>query len=348
MNDYVSNTTFDEIAARLAAAQRVLLTTHVKPDGDGIGSALAMARAQVAHGTGSTSDIYIMGPVEARLEGIVAGTPYHLVADGQPDDDYDLAVVLDTGAWTQVGPLEAWLRKHHDIVVGIDHHAKGDDVAAQRLIDAGAASTTQMMVPLLEALGWPITPGEAGVAEAIFVGLATDTGWFRYSNATADSLRLAARLLEMDVDKDRLYQLIEETFRPQRLQLQARALASLEYHFKGEVAIMTLGHNDMIETGGLPEDLAELVNTPMVVGAIRVSILAAEMTPGRTKLSLRSKPSVSNDVSDTAIDMNVLAQVFGGGGHMHAAGAVVNMPVAKTREAVVKAIEEMSRKAQRH
>ena len=343
MSDYASNTTLNRIAARLRAARAMLFTTHAKPDGDGMGAVLALARALEAHGGEQRGEIWLMGPVEARLAVIAADTPYRMVDDGLPGDDLDLALVLDTGSWTQVGPLATWLRRHHDKVIGIDHHAKGDhDVAALRLVDPTAASTTELMVPLLEALGWPITPGPGGVAEALFVGLATDTGWFRYSNADAETLRLAARLLEMGVDKSRLYQLIEETFRPQRLGLLARALASLEPRRDGQVAIMTLGPDDMAETGGLVEDLAELVNAPMVVGEIRVSALLAEVTPGRTKLSLRSKPALTGNAGRTLLDMNVLAQRFGGGGHMHAAGATVNMTVREARDALIAAIDELS------
>ena len=238
MSDYCSTSTVEEIAGRIQAARRILLTTHAKPDGDGLGAALALARA--LRGGGPAADIYLMGPMESRLLEIAADTPFRMVEDHPPGDEHDLAVVLDTGAWSQLEPLAAWLRQRREDVVGIDHHVKGDDVAPMRLVEPTAASTTQMLVPVLEAMGCEITGGPGGVAEALFVGLATDTGWFRYSSADADVLRLAGRLMERGVDKTRLYQIIEETFRPERLALQARALTSLEYAQDGAVAIMTL------------------------------------------------------------------------------------------------------------
>jgi len=336
MSEYSSNASVEQIAGRIEAARRILLTTHIKPDGDGLGAALAIARALQSRGR--CADIFLMGPVEPRLRDIIADTPIHLVEDQPPGDEYDLVVVLDTGSWSQLGPLAGWLRPRREIIVGIDHHAKGDDLAAMRLVDPQAASTTQLLVPLLEAMGCEITPGVGGVAEALFVGLATDTGWFRFSSADGPALRLAARLLELGVDKTRLYQIIEERFRPQRLALQARALASMQYVRNGAVAIMSLGREDFQATGGDVEDIPELVNTPMSVKAVRVSVLLVETERHQTKMSFRSKPQVMGADHDVDVDMNVLAQRFGGGGHSHAAGARVTMGIDEALAAVVAAL----------
>ncbi len=342
MTAYRSNATASGIAERIQAARRILLTTHVKPDGDGMGAALALWRAIEARGgAGPSADIYLMGPVEPRLEVIAGGTPFRLVEAEPPGDGYDLAVVLDTGSWAQLQPLAEWLRPRQKDIVGVDHHSKGDDVAALRIVDATAASTTQLLVPILDAMGCPITGGAGSVAEALFVGLATDTGWFRFSNANAQAFRLAARLIELGVDKTHLYRTIEETFRVQRLALQACALASLEYAHDGAVAIMSLRPSDFQATGGSQEDLSELVNMPMAVRRVQVSVLLAETLSNRTKISFRSKPPAPGLDGGPALDMNVLAQHFGGGGHVHAAGAHVDTDVDRARDAVFAAIEKV-------
>jgi phosphoesterase RecJ-like protein len=146
----------------------------------------------------------------------------------------------------------------------------------------------------------------------------------------------------MGVDKSRLHQLIEETFRPQRLALLARALASLEHRCDGQVAIMCLSPRDLDETDGRVEDLAELVNTPMVVNQIRVSALLVETAPGRTKMSLRSKPAASGSEEEALLDVNALAQRLGGGGHKHAAGASLKMGVEKARAALTAALDDIA------
>ncbi|MHC4825176.1 MAG: DHH family phosphoesterase [Planctomycetota bacterium] len=338
MSDYESTATVDQVARRINDARNLLLTTHVKPDGDGVGSALALSRALRARGV--EPEIYLMGPLESRLRDIAGDTPYHLAGGKPPQGEHDLVVVLDTGAWTQLEPIADWLRERRDRIVGIDHHAKGDDVAPMRIVDATAAATTQVLLPVLQAMGCEITGGPESVAEALFVGLATDTGWFRFPSAGAEALHLAAWLLTRGVDKPRLYQVIEETFRPQRLALQARALASLEYALDGAAVIMTLRPDDFRETGGTMQDVSELVNTPMAVRTIRISILLAQTSAKGTKFSFRSKPDVTGLNNGATIDMNALAQRFGGGGHVHAAGAHVQMDADRAKAALRAALEE--------
>ncbi|MHC4590987.1 MAG: DHH family phosphoesterase [Planctomycetota bacterium] len=146
MSDYESTATVEQVARRINAAHSVLLTTHVKPDGDGVGSALALWRALRAKGR--KAEIYLMGPVESRLRDVAGDTPFHLADGRPPQGEYDLVVVVDTGAWTQLGPIADWLRQRPDRIVGIDHHAKGDDVAPMRIVDPTAAATTQVLLPV--------------------------------------------------------------------------------------------------------------------------------------------------------------------------------------------------------
>jgi phosphoesterase RecJ-like protein len=330
--DYDSNTTLAEIARRVREAKRVALVSHQKPDGDAIGSLLALARA--LPGIGVDADAFVMGPLEPPLLALAGDTPLHRVEESPPGDDYDLILVVDTGAWSQLEPLEAWLRRHHDRVVGVDHHPQGDDVAALRVVDPAAPAAAEMVLTLLDELGCAL-PAErgGGPAEALFVGLATDTGWFRFSNAGVRAFAAAARLIALGVDNAGLHGRLEAMHRPARLQLAARALASVEYVADGTVAVQMLGPEDFAETGGSVSDLTDLVNLPMAVGSVRAAILLTEAEPGQTKISFRSKPG---DTPDTpAIDVNRIAAKLGGGGHAFAAGARTAEDLATTRAAVL-------------
>jgi phosphoesterase RecJ-like protein len=333
MDQYVSNTTWREMADRIDAAERVALITHGKPDGDALGSVLALARALSAKG--KIADIFLMGPLEPQLMRIAADTPYRRVENEMPGDDYHAIVIADTGAWSQLDPLGDWLKKHHDIAMVIDHHTQGDDVAALRMVDSKAASAASMIAELLDELGCELTGGVGSVAEAIYVGLATDTGWFCYQNAGADALALAARLLRAGVDKSRLYQIIEQSHRPQRLALEARALASIEYACDGAVAIQSLRHADFTDTECTVSDMANIVNLPMIVGSVRVSILLSEPEASLTKMSFRAKPGTDGEFM---MDVNELARQFGGGGHVFAAGARMNAPLEETRRKLREAL----------
>ena len=328
---YATNTTIDALARELREAKRVLVTTHQKPDGDAMGSVLAVVRACVAAGVHAEG--WVVDPCEGNLrafEGATKVTHVDPRAPQLPEGDFDLIVVVDTGAWTQLEVIAPWLRERADRVIGLDHHARGDDVAARRVVDVSCGSCTALLVGLVEEMNIDLSAGADGagrhsIAEALYMGLATDTGWFRFPNARAREFELAARLLAAGVDKNAMYQQLEQSSRAERMLLQARALSSLEFVEAGralgggKIAIMRLRAGDFVETGALLEETSGLVNEPMEVASVRASVLVVEDTAaGVVKLSFRSKPAGEDG---RFVDVNDLAARFGGGGHVHAAGA---------------------------
>ncbi len=339
---YLTNATIESIAAELRAASRVLVTTHQKPDGDAMGSVLAVVRACAAAGVAAEG--WVVDPCEGNLRAFEGETPVRHVDPRRPalpGDGYDLAVVVDTGAWTQLELFGPWLRAMAPRVVGLDHHARGDEVAARRVVDVSCGSCTALLAGLVDAMGVPLghgadDRGRGSIAEALYMGLATDTGWFRFPNARAREFALAARLLEAGVDKDAMYQQLEQSSRAERVDLQARALSSLHLVAGGTAAIMRLSAADFDETGALLEETSGLVNMPMEISAVRVSVLVVEdLAAGVSKLSFRSKPA---DESGGFVDVNQLAARFGGGGHVHAAGARQSKPLDEVVSAVEAAL----------
>jgi phosphoesterase RecJ-like protein len=286
---------------------------------------------------GKRADVLIAGPLEHGLAIIAGDTPIRFIEDdGFPEETPDLIMVLDTGAWSQLEAAESWLREHAGIVVGLDHHANGDDVATDRIVDIKAAAATQVVMRLLETMNIDLGSGKGCIAEALFVGLATDTGWFRFSNADARCFADASKLLQHDLNRYDIYRSLEETARPARMKLLQRMLASLEIF--DNVAIMSLRSNDFGESGGDSTDLVGLVNTPMVIEGVQASILLTDSNPGITKMSFRSKPALPND-STSLIDVNKLAGNFGGGGHVHAAGARVKEPLEAVRTRLLEKLQ---------
>ncbi len=334
---YESTTSFTGLAERIQAAQRIVVTTHRKPDGDAIGSVIGLCRGLCSIGKDATN--LFIGPIEHGLR-LAAGDCEMNVLDevGLPEEEPDLIIVADTGAWTQLEALEKWLRERKERIIGLDHHANGDDVAADRIVDVTAAACTQVVMELFEEMGVSLGSGRSSVAEALFIGLGTDTGWFRFSNADARCFADASRLLECGIDRYQLYRTLEETARPARMDLLQRMLASIEY--VGSVAIMCLRSTDFQETNGSSMDLIGLVNTPMVLQDIQASVLLTDTDPTVTKMSFRSKPSMQNEPS-TLIDVNKLANKFDGGGHVHAAGARVFSPLEEVKAQLIKFLQEM-------
>ena len=321
---YTTNTTMTELARDIRAARRVLVTTHQKPDGDAMGSVLAVMRACAAVGVEASG--WVVDPCEGNLRAFEGATKVeHVNPRGPtlPVGEFDLAIVVDTGAWAQLEVLTPWLKANASRVIGFDHHARGDDVAARRIVDMNCGSCTALLVQLVDALGVELSygadaRGRNSIAEALYMGLATDTGWFRFPNARAAEYALASRLLAAGVDKNAMYQQLEQSSRAERVQLQARALMSMEMLQGGRFVFMTLRASDFTETGALLEETAGIVNIPMEISCVRASVLVVEDTAaGIIKLSFRSKPA---DASGAFVDVNELAARFGGGGHVHAAG----------------------------
>jgi phosphoesterase RecJ-like protein len=330
--DYQSNTTLAAIAAALKAAEKVLVTTHAKPDGDALGAVVALARALELQG--KHVERWIMPPLTEALRVLTSTDPIHLhekEGDALPRIEPDRIVVVDTGAWTQLEPMRPWIEPRREKTIVIDHHLRGDDVGAMRYVDTGAAAACQIVAQLIDVIG---TPFDALMADALYVGIASDTGWFRFSNTTPETHELAARLLRLGVDHGALYARLEQSERPSKLMLMRRALDSVELIAGGRVAIMSLRTADFEQTGARMEETERLVDLPQVVGEVQVVVLLTEMNGGgKTRCSFRSKPGAH------AVDVNELARQFGGGGHARAAGAKFDTGLDEARRRLTGALE---------
>lgn len=340
MAEYQSNVTADEAVQILAAAKRVAITTHAKPDGDAYGSVAALAQTLRARGTEVTA--MLIPPVPdgfAQLPGFDAVT----VLD--PDSeivwpDVDLNVIVDTGAWSQIHPLRPHIESRLENTLIIDHHIMGGVPAKWLYIDRTAAACCEVIAEIIDLLGdGAQTVYDDAVANALFVGLASDTGWFRFSNTTPRTHELAARLIRQGVDQSSLYSQLEQSERVEKLHLMIRALDSLELVADQQAAIMVLRASDFTETGAHLEETERFVDAPQAVETVQVVVLITEPpqtkagTPeGMIRLSFRSKPG------HHAVNVADLAQQFGGGGHARAAGAkvddTIDNVVTRVRDAI--------------
>ncbi|MBG85022.1 MAG: hypothetical protein CMJ40_10830 [Phycisphaerae bacterium] len=336
MFTYESNCDLKTIAQRISESKRIVVTTHAKPDGDAMGSVLAFKRALEPR---IEVDILLMGPVTASMRAVAGETPWLNAEQQMPPSGEDLVLMVDTGAFSQVSLIDEWLRERHDHVIVIDHHASGDDTGAFRYVDPTAASATMLVLQVLDAMDIEIQGGQASVAEALFCGLATDTGWFRHSNADARAFSVASRLLELDIDRDGLFRSIEETARPSRIALQAIAMNSLEYVLGGRGSIMQLGPEDFQRTSANSGELAGTVNIPMVIMEVEFSILLYSETGLETKASFRSKPP--RHQGGPFVNVSELAGRLGGGGHVHASGARIAGGLEEARQKIQAVIDEL-------
>jgi phosphoesterase RecJ-like protein len=320
--DRSADKAFEEVAARLAGAERLVIITHARPDGDALGATAALAGA--ARAAGKHAEVVLPDGVPQRYAFLfAAGRPAAAEAFAELADRADLVAVVDTCAFVQLGDLAEAVRRRRDKIVVIDHHATRDDVGAVQWVDPTAAAAGVMVAELTGALGWPM---DAAVAEALLAALGSDTGWFRFSNADGRCLRAAAGLVDAGVRPDELYRRLYESDRPERMQLLRRVLASLELHQDGRIAAMVLRRADFDETGARRDETENLVNEAMRLGCVEVAILVVEEADC-VRASLRSRGGV---------DVAAVAHSFGGGGHTRAAGLRQADDVAALKERLIR------------
>jgi phosphoesterase RecJ-like protein len=317
---------FDRLRTRLAGSRRLLIVTHARPDPDGLGASAALATC--ARTSGRLAAVLVPGEVPPRYaflfpDGLPAGPDRF----AELADAADLVVILDTCAFSQLDDLAEAIAARREKVVVADHHVTSDEVGSVRWIDSTAAAAGVMTLELIEALGWPM-PDAA--AEALLAAIAGDTGWFRFSNTDGRALRAAGRLADAGVRADVLYAKLYQADRPQRLRLLERALASLELHCGGRLALMRIRRADFELTGGRPDETENFVNEPLRIAAVEASVMLVDSTD-TVRVSLRSRGG---------IDVSAVAGLFGGGGHVRAAGCRIAQPIDAVAEQVVAACAE--------
>lgn len=335
MPDYTSNIDLAGAADWLRGGASFVLLTHAKPDGDAWGSVVALA--STLKNTGKTVTAAFTPPVPAALADLPGHELTVTLAGGASLPSADRVVLVDSGAWSQCEPFADYLRANLERTLIIDHHKTGDVPAALRYIDPTAAATCEILAQLFQTLPptpYPLLP--------LFVGLATDTGFFRFSNTTPRTLRLAADLIEAGVDSAALYERLELCERREKLALTTRAMQSIRWVADGRAAVMTLTLDDFAQTGALEEETERLVNIPLQVRSVCATVLICEKRtpPGiGTGKGIVCRVSARSKATGSTIDVAQLMAAFGGGGHARAAGARVPGDAAAVTPRVVAALD---------
>jgi phosphoesterase RecJ-like protein len=317
-------TPFVDLVAR---HRRFLMTTHIRPDGDGLGSMKALALAfqqigkQVACVVASTiPPRYAFLNCDSGLEQFTQAREEHHQADA--------VIVLDTGTWNQLGAFGSFLRTLTVPKVVIDHHPTQDDLGATRFVDTSAEATGRLAYEAISALG--VTLSEP-MASALFVAVAMDTGWFRHSNARTGTFELAAKLVSAGARPEILYdRLYEENTLP-RLKLMGLVLDRLQTAHEGRIAYSEIRRDDYATTGATPQDTEDLVNFTRSVSGVEVGLFFMEQPRGGVKVSFRSRAKV---------DVGHVAEQFGGGGHRLASGAIIETTLEEARRQVLEFVSQ--------
>jgi len=307
--------------------RRFLLTTHVRPDCDALGSELAMSAIleQLDKDVLAVNDFAV--PPNLRFLD-PQGKLKQLGSDVSPGqlDGRDVLMVLDTSAWAQLGAMGEVIRATSATKMVLDHHVSGDDLGAEMFKNTEAEATGRLVAEVADQLGVEITPQ---MALPLFAAVATDTGWFRFASTTADTLRLGGRLMDAGAVPDQLYKDLYENDTLARLQLIGRTMARTKTELGGRLIHTWIERADFEATGGHPADSEDMVNMTLSVGGTEAAVILVEQATGGFKISFRSRCS---------LDCARVAEQFGGGGHKKAAGAFLNEPLESAQAKVLEAV----------
>lgn len=323
----ISEAAFAQIKNKIERGKNFVLTTHVNPDGDGLGSEIALAhylrqlgkRVQIFNHSLTPPNYEFLDPLgDIQI--------FDKTRDGHVVEESDAVFILDISDWKRLRELGEYMRALEVYKICIDHHPLNEAFVDTDVIYPGASSTGEMIYELLARLGARI---DGRIAQALYTAIMTDTGGFRFSNTTPNAHRVTAELIgKGGVQPQQIYQNVFENQPPQRMRLLAHVLANLHFEEKGRLVWFIVTRAMLDETGTQPHDTEGFADFPRSIEGVQVSLMFLETKDGKVKISFRSKGKHV---------INGLAGRFGGGGHQFAAGAVIE---GTMQEVVTMVVEE--------
>jgi len=313
---------FEEIGRLLREHQRFAVMSHVRPDGDALGSQLALALSLQQLG----KEVRVWNE-EGMLEKYSFLPRAELVTKPPSiPEDFDCAIALDTAIQSRLGTALAAVRSAK-IWINIDHHLSNPGYGDVVDVDPDAPATAEIIFRLIKSQNLPFN---RDIAENLYAAISTDTGSFQYPKTSARTFEIAAELIRAGLDVGRLNQQLYENYPRRRLELLRELLRTMRFEHRGRVASVSLSLKTAAELGVLPEDNEGLIDHLRAIRGVIVAVFFEELNDGKVRVSMRSK--------DDAVDVCAICQKFGGGGHTLAAGARVRGTLAEVEEKVLEEI----------
>jgi phosphoesterase RecJ-like protein len=291
----------ERIVEIIKSGHRFLVASHVRPDGDAIGSILAlyhalsdMGKDVVVYNRDKTPEIYRFLPASEAIVHAIDSV-----------DAFDAAILLDCSELARVGD-EVEKIGAAGRIINIDHHVSNNGFSPLSLVDTKASSTGEIIYRLIEMLGVTVTKD---IATTIYTAILTDTGAFRYSNTSSETLKLAARLVEAGADPRMVAENVYETKPLIQIKLMEKALNTLEIDLNGRIGSIVVTQEMLADLGAMPEHTEGFVDLVRSIEGVDVAVFYQEMSKNNFKASLRSKRD---------IDVEKVAREFDGGGHINA------------------------------
>ncbi len=313
---------YEDVVRLIRSKKTFVLTTHVNPDGDGLGAQSALYVALKRMGR----KVFVVNhdALPPRYTYLPFAKAYRQ-SDRIPS--HDVCVVMDAGNFSRI--REGVRREEFGILVNIDHHYSNNYYGDYNLVLPKAAATGEVVYRLIEKMGVKI---DKAISESVYTSVVTDTGGFRNSNTTPDVLRLAAELMEKGADGAEVNKKIFSGITKEAMELNRLSLGNIRLHDKGQIGTMTLSLKELKKTGAVDDDTENLVNQIRKIDTVKIAAFLKERADGQYKLSLRS--------GDNKVNVANIARFFHGGGHTYAAGAILPGPLKSALQKVLKVCQQ--------
>jgi len=315
-----------KLAALLDEHETFVISSHIRPDADALGSALGLAGYLQSRGKtvqiinpGATPNHLLFLDPQQQVRAI-AQSPAHV----QAIQNCQTHIIVDTSAWGQLAEVGKALAASPSRKIVIDHHVSADDLQAEEFKDIQSPATGCLIYELMEAVGYQPSKYEA---ECLYAAIATDTGWFRFPATTGKTMRIIAALMDAGAEPAPLYQQLYEQASLSRLHLSGIAMQRAQVVCDGKLAFTYVTLADLAATKAHPADTENLVNECMRIQNTQAAFILVEQYSKLFKASLRSR---------LPFDVTPIAETFGGGGHRQASGATLPGPLEAAIEQIVR------------
>lgn len=312
---------FQSIISKIKESNKIAILSHIMPDGDSIGSSLALYNALKKSG----KDVrFILDDEIPKIYRFLKSSD--CIRKPGKFECFDTIIALDCGDAERLGKSSLYIKNNY--VINIDHHVSNNEFGNINLIDKDSAATGEIIYDLIGALDIDMDPE---ICECLYTAIVTDTGQFQYSNTTCRSHEIVGDLIKKGVNVSLMFERIYQNNSKEKIVLMKTALSTLEFFHDDAISCISLTLEQMEEAKALDEDTDGIINLARDIDCVEVAMFLKELESGKIKVGLRSKKKVN---------VSAVALRFGGGGHVHAAGCTVIGTVAQVKGKILDAIAE--------
>ncbi|HYF83004.1 MAG TPA: bifunctional oligoribonuclease/PAP phosphatase NrnA [Clostridia bacterium] len=312
---------YPKIISKIKESSKIAIMSHIMPDGDNVGSSLALYNALKKLG----KDVHFI--LDDNIPKV-----YRFLKDSDKVEmpgqyeHFDAIIALDCGDANRLGKSRLYLE--NNFVINIDHHISNDEFGNLNMVDSNASATGEIVYQIIKVLGVPM---DTEISECLYIAIVTDTGQFQYSNTTSITHQIAGDLINNGVNVSLMFERIYQNSSKEKVMLMKTALDTLEFYHNDSISCITLTLKQMEEVNAIEVDSDGIINLARDIECVEAAIFLKELEQGKIKVGLRSKK---------VVDMAAVALRFGGGGHVRAAGCTLHGTIEEVKEKILEAIIE--------